>query len=69
VKWLAPYWKAAAGAIASALAGGFTALASVLADGITADEWEIVATATLMGAIGGAGIVYIGPANKPVSKP
>jgi len=68
-EWWATRKKAVAGGISSALAAGFTALASVLPDGITADEWEIVATATIMGAIGGSGIVYFSPANKPVSKP
>lgn len=63
------YRKAIAGAVSSALAAGFTALSSVLPDGITADEWGIIATATLMGAIGGAGIVYVAPRNQlPVSE-
>ncbi len=65
MNWLRPYRKAIAGAISSALAAGFTALASVLPDGIATDEWSIIATATLMGAIGGAGLVYVAPANKP----
>jgi len=57
LKFLSPYKKA----IAGGLAAGLTALIAVMDEGVTAQEWGGI----LIAVVGGTGLVYIAPKNKP----
>lgn len=59
----ARYKKAMAGAAASGVAAAATAYVSVLADGVTGDEWRGIASAFVLAALGGGGIVAAAPKN------